>query len=154
MFVTIDICYYLGTSDFFTSFSNSFSADSTHWGLMTYICVSKLFIIGSDNGLSPGRRQAIIWINDEISLIWILGTNFSEIISDIFTFSFKKMRLKINVVCEMAAMLSRPQCVKCSVLLFPGYKILTCSFYIRLPMCLYQTIIFQRLYYAADANSY
>ena len=25
----------------------------------------ELFIIGSDNGLSPGRRQAIIWTNDK-----------------------------------------------------------------------------------------
>ena len=33
---------------------------------MTHICVSKLTIIGSDNGLSPGRRQAIIWTNDNI----------------------------------------------------------------------------------------
>ena len=32
----------------------------THWGRVTHICVSKLAIIGSDNGLSPGRRQAII----------------------------------------------------------------------------------------------
>ena len=28
---------------------------STHWGRVTHICVGKLFIIGSDNGLSPGR---------------------------------------------------------------------------------------------------
>ena len=32
----------------------------THWGRVTNICVSNLNIIGSDNGLSPGRRQAII----------------------------------------------------------------------------------------------
>ena len=32
----------------------------THWGRVTHIYVSKLFILGSDNGLSPGRRQAII----------------------------------------------------------------------------------------------
>ena len=32
----------------------------THWGRVTHICVDKLTIIGSDNGLSPGRRQAII----------------------------------------------------------------------------------------------
>ena len=32
----------------------------THWGQVTHICVSKLTIIGSDNGLSPGRRLAII----------------------------------------------------------------------------------------------
>ena len=33
----------------------------THWGRVTHICVGKLTIIASDNGLSPGRRQAIIW---------------------------------------------------------------------------------------------
>ena len=48
-------------------------------GRVTHICVSKLASIGSDNGLSPGRRQAIIWTNDGILLIEPLGTNFSEI---------------------------------------------------------------------------
>ena len=33
----------------------------THWGRVMHICISKLTIIGSDNGLSPRRRQAIIW---------------------------------------------------------------------------------------------
>ena len=51
----------------------------THWGRVTHICVVKLTIIGSDNGLSPGRRQAIIWTNAGILLIGPLGTNFSEI---------------------------------------------------------------------------
>ena len=32
----------------------------THWGRVTHICVNKLSILGSHNGLSPGRRQAII----------------------------------------------------------------------------------------------
>ena len=32
----------------------------THCGGVMHICVSKLSIIGSDNGLSPGQRQAII----------------------------------------------------------------------------------------------
>ena len=32
----------------------------THGGRETHICVGKLIIIGSDNGLSPNRRQAII----------------------------------------------------------------------------------------------
>ena len=41
----------------------------THWGRLMHICVSKLNIIGSDNGLSPGRRQAIIWTNAGILLI-------------------------------------------------------------------------------------
>ena len=40
-----------------------------------YIYISELTIIGSDNGLSPGRRQAIIWTNDGILLIRALGTN-------------------------------------------------------------------------------
>ena len=67
----------------------------THWGRVTHICVGKLTIIGSDNGLSPGRRQAIIWTNAGILLIGPLGTNFSEIWIAIETFSFKKMHLKI-----------------------------------------------------------
>ena len=50
---------------------------------------------GSDNGLSPIRRQAIIWTNAGILLIgpW---TNFSEILIKIQTFSFKKMPLKMS----------------------------------------------------------
>ena len=51
----------------------------THWGRVTHICVCKLTIIGSDNGLSPERRQAIIWTNAGILLIGSLGTNFSDI---------------------------------------------------------------------------
>ena len=61
---------------------------------MTHICVSKLTIIGSDNGLSPCRRQAIIWSNAGILLIRTLGTNFSEILIKIYTFSFRRMYLK------------------------------------------------------------
>ena len=52
--------------------------------------------IGSDNGLSPGRRQAIIWTNAGILLIGPLETNFSEILIGIQTFSFKKMHLKMS----------------------------------------------------------
>ena len=63
---------------------------------MTHICVSKQSIIGSDNGLSPGRRQAIIWTNAGILLIGPLGTNFSENLIEILTFSFMKMRLKAS----------------------------------------------------------
>ena len=57
---------------------------------MTHICVGKLTIIGSDNDLSPDRRQAIIWTNAGILLIGTIGTNFSEILSEINIFSFKK----------------------------------------------------------------
>ena len=63
---------------------------------MTHICVGNLTIIGPDNGLSPGRRQAFIWTNAGILLIGPLGTNFSETVIEIHTFSFKKMHLKIS----------------------------------------------------------
>ena len=53
-------------------------------------------IIDSDNGLSPGQRQAIIWTNAGILLIGLLGTNFSEILIKIYAFSFKKMHLKVS----------------------------------------------------------
>ena len=58
--------------------------------------VGKLTIIGLDNGLSPGRHQAISWTNAGILLIGSLGTNFSEIVVEIQTFSFKKMYLKVS----------------------------------------------------------
>ena len=82
----------------------------THWGRVTHICVSKLTIIGSDNGLSPDRRQAIIWTNAGLLLIGPLGTNFSEILIKILTFSFKKILFE-SVACETVAILSQPQCV-------------------------------------------
>ena len=54
-------------------FVSAISDTLTHWDRVTHICVSKLTIIGSDNGLSPGRRQAIIWTNAGIWLIRTLG---------------------------------------------------------------------------------
>ena len=69
----------------------------THWGRVTHICVGNLTIIGSDNGLSPGRRQAITWTNVGILLIGPLGTNFSEMLIEIHTFSFKKIHLKMLI---------------------------------------------------------
>ena len=55
-----------------------------------------LTIIGSDNGLSHGRRQAIIWTNAELLLNRTFGTNFSEILIEILTSQFKKMHLKVS----------------------------------------------------------
>ena len=68
----------------------------THWGQVMHVCVSNLTIIGSDNGLSPGRRQAIIWTNAVILLIEPLGINFNEIFIKSKTFSFKKMDFKLS----------------------------------------------------------
>ena len=84
---------------------------STHWGRVTHICVSKLTIIGWHNGLSPDRRQAIIWTNAGILLIGPLWTNFSEILIEILTFSFKNMRLKVSSARR------RPFCLGLNVLM-------------------------------------
>ena len=67
----------------------------THWGRVTQICVSKISIICSDNGLSPGWFQATIWTNAGILLIGPLGINFGELLIKI-KFSLKKMHLKIS----------------------------------------------------------
>ena len=77
---------------------------------MTHICVGNLTIIGPDNGLSPGRRQAIIWTNAGILLIGPWVTNSSEILSEIHTFWFNKMHLK------MLSGKWRPFCLSLNVL--------------------------------------
>ena len=82
----------------------------THWCRVKHICVDKLTIIGSDNGLSPGWRQAIIWTNYGILLIALIGTICNEIPIKIHTFS--SINPFENVVQKMAAILSRPQWVK------------------------------------------
>ena len=84
------------TSDWPIWIKYSWAHRLTHWGWVTQICISKFTIIGSDNGLWPIRRQAIIWTNAGILLIQTLGTNFSEILIQIHTFSNKKMHLKMS----------------------------------------------------------
>ena len=79
----------MGRYDTFVTLMNFFNS-------LRHICVGKQTIIGSVNGLSPGRRQAIIWTNAGILLIWPLGTNFSEILIKSLTFSFTKMRLNVS----------------------------------------------------------
>ena len=89
----------------------------THWGRATHICVGKLTIIGSDNGLSPGRRQSIIWTSAGILLLGPLGTYFSEFFIGIQTFSFKKIHLK------MSSGKRRPFCLGLNVIM--GYQVIT-----------------------------
>ena len=88
----------------------------THWDPVTHICISNLTIIGSDNGLSPGRRQAITWTNVGILLIGPLGTNFSEMLIQIHTLSFKKIHLK------MSSGKWRPFCLSLNVLKLSSAK--------------------------------
>ena len=109
-----------------------------HWGRVTHICVSKLTIIGSDNGLSPDRCQAIIWTSAGLLLIGPLGKNFSEILIKILTFSLKKMRLKVSSAQR------RPFCLglnvlnfcvissSCSIIIFRTYCTLECNHHIWL----------------------
>ena len=68
---------------------------------MTHILVSKLTIIGP--------RQAIIWTSAGILLIRTLGSIFSEIVSEIHAFSFKKNAFE-NVVWKL-----RPFCLGLNV---------------------------------------
>ena len=89
---------------------------------MTHICVSNRTTIGSVNGLSPGRRQAIIWTNAGILLIGPLGTNFSEFLVEILIFSFKKMCLKVS------SGKMRPFCLGLNELKGRGSRILSASF--------------------------
>ena len=60
----------------------------------------------TDNGLSPVRRQALIWPNTAILSIRTQVTYFSEIPCKIQNYSFKKMRLKM-LFAKVAAILSR-----------------------------------------------
>ena len=82
----------------------------THWGQVMHICVGKLTIIDSDNGLSTRWRQAIIWINAGILSIRPLGTNFSHIVFKIQTSLFKNMHVK------MSSEKCRPSCLILNVL--------------------------------------
>ena len=83
----------------------------THWGWVTHICVGNLNTISSDNDLSPGRRQAIIWTNAGILFTGPLIISFRKMLLEINTFSFTKMHLKWSSA-NLAAILFRPQCVK------------------------------------------
>ena len=68
----------------------SLNESITHWDRVMHIC------IGSDNGLSPGWHQAIIWTNARMLFIGTLGTNFNKILIKIQIFLFKKIHLKMS----------------------------------------------------------
>ena len=90
--------------------SDAILASNSSRRRVMHICISTLTIIGSDNGFSPGLRQAIIYTNEGILLIRTLGTNFSGIFIKIHTFLFKKMHL------EMPSVKWRPFCLGLIVL--------------------------------------
>ena len=76
---------------------------SNHWGRVTHICIDELWQHCSDNGLSPGRRQTIIWTNAGLLSI---GTIFNEIVVEIYI----KMSMKIS------SWKWRPSCLGLNVL--------------------------------------
>ena len=84
----------------------------THWGWVTHICVDKLIIIASDNGLSPDQCQAIIWTNAGLLSIGSLRTYFNENLIKIQQFSLMKMHVK------MSSAKWRPYCPGLNVLLW------------------------------------
>ena len=84
--------------------------DCVVWLVVNSLRPSKLTIIISDNGVLPGRRQAIIWTSAGILLVGALGTNFSEILIKICIFSLNKMLLK------MSSGKGRPSCLGLNVL--------------------------------------
>ena len=67
----------------------------THGTRVAHICVRKRIIIGSNNGVSPSRRQAIISTNAGILLTRSLGANFNDVLITIDTFLFKEMHLEM-----------------------------------------------------------
>ena len=84
----------------------------THLPLVSHICVCELGQLGSDNGLSPGRSQTIIWTNAELLLIKPHGTYISQ---RNFIWNWKifiQENALEHVVCETAAILSRVRWVK------------------------------------------
>ena len=72
--------------------------DFIHWGRVGDLFLSKWVIIGSGNGLSPVRRQAIAWTYDALQLIAQLRKKSVYI----------QENVSENVVCKMLAILSRP----------------------------------------------
>ena len=99
----------------------------THWGRVTHICVVELTIIGSDNGLSPERRQAIIWTNAGILLIGPSGTNFTDILIGIKKINSRKCTWTCRL--RNGVHLSRPQCDNWMSCLSPGrWYYLVCMF--------------------------
>ena len=75
-----------------------------------HICIDDLPIIGSNNSLSPGRRQAIIWTNAEILLIVPLEKNFSENFKQNSNIFIHENAFE-DGVCTITPISSRPQCV-------------------------------------------
>ena len=74
------------------------SANANQWKRSPMVHIVQIPQIdhGSNNGLSPFRRQTIIYTNAGLLLIRPLGTKFNEILIKIQNFLFTKMLVKIS----------------------------------------------------------
>ena len=80
------------------------------WGRVTHICLSKLIITGSDNGLSPCWRRAIIWSNAENIVNWTPGYKLQWNFNGNLCIFIQENAFE-NVVRKLDAFSCRPQCV-------------------------------------------
>ena len=110
----------------------------THGGRVTHIYVGRITIMGSDDGLSPGRFQPIIWTSAKILLSGPVGTNKRNIHWNVNIFiqgnAFE------NVVCEMVAILSRGRWVKWKRY-NPSYRLRFAAINNRIRIILFCTIL-------------
>ena len=90
----------------------------THWGRVTHICIDNLTIIGSDNGLSPGR----LYLNQCWNIVNWTVMNKLQWNFNVNSYILIQENAFENVGCEMASILSRPQCVN-TLLLFNEYTV-------------------------------
>ena len=118
----------------------------TNWGRMTHIYVSEQTNIGSDNDLSPYRRQAIIWTNAGILLIGPIRRYFSEFFNH-NTYIFSQGNALQNIVCKVASILSRPLCVK---LVWSNISLQ--KIYFRYIVILMKTLLFAVLRWGSEAK--
>ena len=81
----------------------------THWDQVTHICVSKLTIIGSENGLTPRRCQRHYLKQN--AAIWLIRNKFQWNLKR-NSHIFIQQNAFEHIVCEMAAILSQAQCFK------------------------------------------
>ena len=100
-----------------SALNHEFCLNSLRWGRMMHRCVGNIIIIGTENGLSPGRCQAIIWTNDGILLIGPLP-NKLQCNHNQNSYIFIQENTFENVVCKMSTILSRPQwqCVEINLM--------------------------------------
>ena len=69
---------------------------------MTHTCVGKLTINGSENGLTPGWRHAIIWSNAGMLLTGSLGMNCSDFLIGIHTVTSMSYSSVTIWICDLA----------------------------------------------------